>query len=237
MCVPVGGVGWCQGLCLKGLVMLFLGDRILSVNGQTVQHHQQASELIHSGPMVVSLLVEKADRDSPPDMGEGLEDRVMSIEAHLSGALSPVLLSHCAGELETSMDGAQLTGMLATSMMEQTILEEPNEGGHEGAPKPPSYTFLEATPLEAQGSPSPGDPQTVSVEWPPEVTHRAEEGAEEEEGEERHEKVKDKKKAGEEAEDEGKAGEEVDTSPVETVVTITRHPQKNTFGIMFEVSS
>ena len=141
------------------------------------------------------------------------------------------------------MDGAQLT----SSMMEQTILEEPNEGGDEGAPQPPSYTFSEATPLEAQGSPSPGDPQTVSVEWPTEFTPRAEEGVEEDKekaGEEAEDKGKageeteDEGKAGEETEDEGKAGEEeVDTLPVESIVTVTRHPQKNTFGIKFEASS
>lgn len=131
------------------------------------------------------------------------------------------------------MDGAQLT----SSMMEQTILEEPNEGGDEGAPQPPSYTFSEATPLEAQGSPSPGDPQTVSVEWPTEFTPRAEEGVEEDK-EKAGEEAEDKGKAGEETEDEGKAGEEeVDTLPVESIVTVTRHPQKNTFGIKFEASS
>ena len=70
--VYLWGCGLELGVASEGLVMLFLGDRILSVNGQTVRHHQHASELIRSGPMVVSLLVEKADKDSPPDMSEGL---------------------------------------------------------------------------------------------------------------------------------------------------------------------
>ena len=35
-------------------------------------HHRQASELLRSGPVVVSLLVEKADRDRLPDLSEGL---------------------------------------------------------------------------------------------------------------------------------------------------------------------
>ena len=48
------------------------GDRVLSVNGQRVWHHRQASELIRSGTVVVSLLVEKADRDRLPDLSEGL---------------------------------------------------------------------------------------------------------------------------------------------------------------------
>ena len=36
--------------------------------------------------------------------------------------------SHFAGELETSMDGAELSGWLATSMMEDTIPEEADKG-------------------------------------------------------------------------------------------------------------
>ena len=36
--------------------------------------------------------------------------------------------SHFAGELETSMDGAKLSGWLATSMMEDTIPEEADKG-------------------------------------------------------------------------------------------------------------
>ena len=48
------------------------GDRVLSVNGQRVWHHRQASELICSGPVVVSLLVDKVDRDRLPDLSEGL---------------------------------------------------------------------------------------------------------------------------------------------------------------------
>ena len=78
-CVLVGCVlVWGVSQTLVSLVNLLptswccSGDRVLSVNGQRVWHHRQASELIRSGPVVVFLLVEKADRDRLPDLSEGL---------------------------------------------------------------------------------------------------------------------------------------------------------------------
>ena len=75
-------------------------------------HHWQASELICSGPVVVSLLVEKVDRDRLPDLREGLagggglkhigqSGYTLSTlgEAGYSGQCS----YHIAGELEMSM--------------------------------------------------------------------------------------------------------------------------------------
>ena len=109
---------WGVSQNLASLVNLLLtswycsGDRVLSVNSQRVWHHWQASELICSGPVVVSLLVEKVDRDRLPGLSEGLAGGgglkhigqlgyTLSTlgEAGHSGQCS----SHIAGELEMSM--------------------------------------------------------------------------------------------------------------------------------------
>ena len=139
------------------------------------------------------------------------------------------------------MDGGQPTGPFATSVMEQAIPEEPEEGeGDQEVPRPLT------TPPEADSSPYPGQPQMVSVELAPETSLRAEAEQEKEEerekqaakGEEREEHVTKEDKSEEQVVREEVAAnrEEVDATPAETVVTITRHPQKNTFGIKFEVS-
>ena len=115
------------------------------------------------------------------------------------------------------MDTAPLAGQLATSVIGQTIPEEPHEGGNVMTPQSLSYTFSETTPPESHPSPCGGGSQTALV-----LEGVAE--REETEGDERCEQ-----------EDE-KAAEEVDSSPVESTVSITRHPQKNTFGVKFEAS-
>ena len=123
------------------------------------------------------------------------------------------------------MDGAELSGWLATSMMEDTIPKEADEV----APQPLRYTLSATTPPESHPIPWEGATQTVLVDWSPEASlpvQEAEGVAESEEGEENGSSEQEDK-----AEEEG-----VDSSPVESTVTITRHPQKNTFGIKFEVS-
>ena len=99
------------------------------------------------------------------------------------------------------------------------------------APQPLRYTLSATTPPESHPIPWEGAAQTVVVVWSPEASPPVQEVegvAEREEGEENgsSEQVQEDK-----AEEEG-----VDSSPVESTVTITRHPQKNTFGIKFEVS-
>ena len=253
--VPLCGVCPCVGCALvcgvsqnlASLVNLLptswccSGDRVLSVNGQRVWHHRQASELIRSGTVVVSLLVEKADRDRLPDLSEGLAGGGGGLK-HIGqwGCTSSALgeaghsvqcSSHFAGELETSMDGAELSGWLATSMMEDTIPEEADEGGDEVAPQPLRYTLSATTPPESHPIPWEGATQTVVVDWSPEASPPVQEiegVAEREEGEENG--------SSEQAQQDKAEEEGVDSSPVESTVTITRHPQKNTFGIKFEVS-
>ena len=127
------------------------GDRVLSVNGQRVWHHRQASELIRSGPVVVSLLVEKTDRDRLPDLSEGLAGGGGLKHIGQWGCTSSTLgeaghsvqcSSHFTGELETSMNGAKLSGWLATFVMEDTIPEEADEV----APQPVTH-FQQPHPL------------------------------------------------------------------------------------------
>ena len=48
------------------IVCLTEGDRVVSVNGETVRTHHQASGLIKSSPPLVSLLVEKLTADQRP---------------------------------------------------------------------------------------------------------------------------------------------------------------------------
>ena len=164
-------------------------------------HHRQASELIRSGTVVVSLLVEKADRDRLPDLSEWLAGGGLKHigqwgctsstfgEAGHSGQCS----SQFAGELETSMDGAGLSGWLATSMMEDIIPEEADKGGdkmaggEEVAPQPLRYTLSATTPPESHPIPWEGATQTVVVDWSPEASPPVQEMegvAEREEGEE-----------------------------------------------------
>ena len=74
-------------------------------------HHWQASELIRSGPVVVSLLVEKVDRDRLPDLSEGLAGGGLKYIGQSGYTLSTLgevghsgqCSSHIAGELEMSM--------------------------------------------------------------------------------------------------------------------------------------
>ena len=100
---------------------------------------------------MVSLLVEKADRDRLPDLSEGLVGGGGLKHIGQWGCTSSTLgeaghsvqcSSHFAGELETSMDGAKLSGWLATSMMEDTIPEEADEV----APQPLRYTLSATAP-------------------------------------------------------------------------------------------
>ena len=152
------------GMCLSGVsqnlasLVNFLptlwccsGDRVLSVNGQRVWHHRQASELIRSGTVVVSLLVEKADRDRLPNLSEGLAGGGGLKHIGQWGCTSSTLgeaehsvqcSSHFTGELETSMNGAKLSGWLATFVMEDTIPEEADEV----APQPVTH-FQQPHPL------------------------------------------------------------------------------------------
>ena len=74
------------------------------------------------------------------------------------------------------------------------------------------------------------------VNWSPEASLQVQEMegvAESEEGEEN--KVDEGSELAQE--DKAEEAEGVDSSPVESMVTITRHPQKNTFGIRFEATA
>ena len=129
------------------------------------------------------------------------------------------------------MDGAELSGWHATSVMEDTIPEEVDEGEEEVAPQPLRYTLSATTPPESHPIPWEGVTQTVVVGWSPEASPRVQEGEGVAEGEEGEENESSEQAQEDKAEEEG-----VDSSPVESTVTITRHPQKNTFGIKFEAS-
>ena len=129
------------------------------------------------------------------------------------------------------MDGAELSGWHATSVMEDTIPEEADEGEEEVAPQPLRYTLSATTPPESHPIPWEGATQTVVVDWSPEASPRVQDVEGVAEGEEGEENESSEQAQEDKAEEEG-----VDSSPVESTVTITRHPQKNTFGIKFEAS-